>query len=189
MTNKSVVWKFVTGILLIGMFLGLRQLVSAPKNPAMALIPLHLRKPFPIDFTLPGLQGDSTRLINSHGKVILPNFWATWCYPCRTELPWMNAVYRHYQSESFLVLAVESDSRGKETVSPFVNEFGLTFPILLDPRDIVGRRLQMLGILTSYVLDKQGRIAGAEVGARNWNSPSMHRLIDRLLAENNLDAS
>jgi thiol-disulfide isomerase/thioredoxin len=184
-----MVWKFIAGILLIGMFLGLRQLVSTPKNPAMSLIPLHLRKPFPIDFSLPDLQGKSIRLTSLHGKVILLNFWATWCYPCRTELPSMNAVFKHYQSESFLVLAVASDSQGKEIVSPFVNLFGLTFPILLDPQDIVGRRLQIPGIPTSYVLDKQGRTAGTEVGARNWNSPLMHRLIDRLLAENNPDAS
>ena len=189
MTNKSVVWKFTAGSLLIGLFLGLKLLVSAPKNPAMELIPLHSREPFPIDFTLPQLQGGNIRLTRLYGKVILLNFWATWCYPCRIELPSMQAVFQHYQSASFLVLAVASDGRGKETVSPFANQLDLTFPILLDPQDVVGRRLQIPGIPTSYVLDKLGRIAGAEVGARNWNSPSMHRLIDKLLAENNPDAS
>ena len=68
-------------------------------------------------------------------------------------------------------------------MAPFVERLELTFPVLLDPRNVVGTRLQVLGIPTSYLLDKQGRLAGVEVGARNWNEDKMRRLLDRLLAE------
>ena len=70
-----------------------------------------------------------------------------------------------------------------EVVVSFVEEYGLTFPVLLDPRNVVGRRLQVGGIPTSYLLDKRGRIAGLEIGPKDWNSKKMRRLLEQLLAE------
>jgi hypothetical protein len=95
----------------------------------------------------------------------------------------MQALYQDYRDKGFLVLAIATDAGGMGTVAPFVQEQGLTFPVLLDPHNLTGARLQMRGIPTSYVLDKQGRIAGLEVGARDWNAPRVRQLLDQLLAE------
>ena len=123
------------------------------------------------------------RLSDLRGKVVLINFWATWCYPCRTEMPSMEALYQDYRDQDFEILAISIDVKEQAVVVPFVEEFKLTFPVLLDPRNVVGTRLRMGGIPTSYLLDKHGRIAGLEVGPRDWNSQKMRRLLDQLLSE------
>ncbi len=182
-TRLSKGWEITAALVLIGTFLVLQQLASRPKSPSIILSPPDSRQPFPLDFRLSDLKGDTVRLSDFRGKVILLNFWATWCYPCRTEMPSMNAVYQDYRGKEFVVLAIASDAQGKEVVSPFVEEYDLTFPVLLDPQDVVGRRLQISGIPTTYLLDKHGRIAGVESGAQNWNSSKVHRLLDSLIAE------
>ncbi len=182
-TRLSKGWEITAALVLIGTFLVLQQLASRPKSPSIILSPPDSRQPFPLDFRLSDLNGDTVRLSDFRGNVVLLNFWATWCYPCRTEMPSMNAVYQDYRGKEFVVLAIASDAQGKEVVSPFVEEYDLTFPVLLDPQDVVGRRLQISGIPTTYLLDKHGRIAGVESGAQNWNSSKVHRLLDSLIAE------
>jgi cytochrome c biogenesis protein CcmG/thiol:disulfide interchange protein DsbE len=113
----------------------------------------------------------------------LVNFWATWCYPCRTEMPSMQALYQDYHDRGFAILAISSDGQGAEVVAPFVEAYGITFPVLLDPQNVVGTRLHVQGIPMSYVLDTHGRIAGKAMGAKNWNSTKMRGLVEKLLAE------
>ena len=95
----------------------------------------------------------------------------------------MNALYQTYRDKGFELLAISIDVFGKEAVAPFVAEYGLTFPVLLDPQDTVSSQLLGGGIPTSYVLDKRGRIAAVEVGTRDWNSERFRQLLDQLLAE------
>lgn len=189
MTSAPMVWKVLAGVILLGTLIVLRHVTSLPERDELALIPWHDRRPFTVDFTLPNLQGDNVTLSDQHGKVVLLNFWATWCHPCRVEMPSINDLFEHFRAKSFLVMAVASDTQGKDVVAPFAEHYALTFPILLDPQDVVGRRLQLPGIPATYVIDKQGRIAVAAFGAKDWNSPSMHRLINTLLAESSRDAS
>lgn len=183
MTVSSRGWKIVAVIVLIGVYFLLQYLASQPQSPAMIPKALQARQPFPVDFTLPDLQGNSIRLSDFRGQVVLVNFWATWCYPCRAEMPSMQALYQDYHHKGFTILAIASDVQGAEVVAPFVQEYKLTFPILLDPENVVGTRLQVRGIPMSYLLDKHARITGMELGAKNWQSPSMRQLIDALLAE------
>jgi peroxiredoxin len=181
MPRKGV--HLVAALLLIGAYLFLQHMASRPKTPNLTSEGAQARKPFPVDFALPNLQGQTVRLSDLYGQVVLLNFWASWCYPCRTEIPSMNALYQDYQSKGFTILAIASDVQGHDTVAPFAKDYALTFPVLLDPHNVVGTRLQVLGIPTSYVLDKQGRIAAIEMGAKDWNSARVRRLLDRLLAE------
>jgi peroxiredoxin len=181
MTHKGL--KVTAVLLLVGAYLVLQRLASLPKSPTIAPETAPARKLFPIDFTLPNLQGQTVRLSDLRGQVILLNFWATWCSPCRLEMPSMQALYQDYRDRGFAILAVSSDGQGAEVVAPFVEAYGLTFPVLLDPQNVVGMRLRVQGIPTSYLLDKQGRIAGQEMGAKNWHSAKMRRLIETLLAE------
>jgi cytochrome c biogenesis protein CcmG/thiol:disulfide interchange protein DsbE len=175
--------KVTTVLLLVGAYLGLQWIASLPKAPAIVPEPAPDREPFPLDFKLPDLQGNTVRLSDLRGKVVLLNFWATWCVPCRTEMPSMQALYEDYRDQGFTILAISSDVQGEEVVAPFVAEYGLTFPVLLDLENVVGTRLRVQGIPMGYLLDKHGRIAGTEIGAKNWHSATMQRLLDRLLAE------
>ena len=86
------------------------------------------------DFTLPMPDGRRFRLSEHRGKVVFVNFWATWCPPCREEMPSMERLYRRFKSRGFTILALSIDSRGEEVVAPFVKSFALTFPVGLDPR-------------------------------------------------------
>ena len=171
------------GLLLVGAYVFLQWQASLPTAPAIAPEATQIRKPFSVDFTLPDLQDRSTRLSELHGQVVLVNFWATWCYPCRVEIPSMHALYQDYRTKGFEILAIASDVQGKDVVVPFAKEYGLTFPVLLDPQNVVATRLRVHGIPTSYLLDKQGRIAGLEMGSKNWNSAKFRQLLDNLLAE------
>ena len=175
--------KLAAALLLVGAFLFLQRMASLPKAPAIALETAQARGIFPVDFALPDLQGNSVRLSDLRGKVVLINFWATWCYPCRIEMPSMDALYQDYRDKGFEILAISIDVKETEVVVSFVEEYGLTFPVLLAPRNVVGRRLQVGGIPTSYLLDKHGRIAGLEIGPKDWNSKKMRRLLEQLLAE------
>ncbi len=175
--------KLTTAMLLVVAYLLLQRLGYLLSAPDISPGEAWTREVFPIDFTLPDLHGQTTRLSDLRGRVVLINFWATWCPPCRAEMPSMHALYQDYHKKGFEILAITSDVEGKRIVAPFIEKRGFTFPVLLDPRGGVGGRLRVRGIPASYVLDKQGRIVGVEVGARNWNRAEARRLVDRLLAE------
>jgi peroxiredoxin len=175
--------RLLLGLLFVGVYGLLQYLASLPKAPTMAPEAPQTRKKFRADFTLPDLHGQHISLSEFRGRVVLVNFWATWCYPCRAEMPSMEALYQDYKNKGFTILAISSDIHGYDMVAPFVAEYTLTFPILLDPQNMVGTQLQVRGIPMSYLLDKQGRIAGMELGAKNWQSPKVRHLIDQLLRE------
>jgi len=181
----TLVWreKFTLVLLLLVAYLVLQRLGYLLSAPAISPGEVQTRQPFPIDFRLPDLQDQPIRLSDLRGRVVLLNFWATWCPPCRAEMPSMQTLYQAYREKGLEILAISSDVQGKEIVAPFVERLGLTFPMLLDPRNVVGSQLRVRGIPTSYVLDKQGRVVGLEIGARDWNKAAMRRLLERLLAE------
>ena len=183
MARPALQSKVIILLLIFVAYLALRWVSSRPTAPDMIVLPPSNRQPLAATFSLPTLQGDMLHLADLRGQVVLLNFWATWCYPCRTEIPSMNALYRKYQHQPFTIVAVASDAQGADVVAPFAKTHQLTFPILLDPQNHLGSQLNIPGIPTSYLLDKQGRVAGLEVGARDWNSKAVHRLIDTLLAE------
>jgi len=135
------------------------------------------------DFALPGLDGAAFRLSDYRGKVVLLNFWATWCPPCRAEMPSMEKLYQVYRDRGLVILAVSGDRGGKAVVESFVQERGVTFPILLDPANEVFAQYGVRGLPTSYLLDRQGRVVSAEAGARDWNSQAARQVVGALLKE------
>ena len=183
MTGQHLRGKLVLLCLILAVYGVLRWAASRPTEPGLILTPPEQRQPFAIDLTLPALHGPAQPLSTLHGQVVLLNFWATWCYPCRAEMPSMQALYDAYQHADFTILAIASDPQGQSVVGPFAEKHQLTFPILLDTHNAVGAQLQLPGIPTSYLLDKHSRIAGIEIGVRDWNSPSMRRRIEALLDE------
>ncbi len=135
------------------------------------------------DFTLPALGGGTIRLAELKGQVVMLNFWATWCPPCRAEMPAMERLYREYASRGFAIVAIDY-REGPDLVQPFVEELGLTFPIALD-RDgkVTDAKYPTGGLPTTYILDRQGRVVARRIGFADWDSAAARALVETLLAE------
>ncbi len=115
------------------------------------------------DFALTPLDGASISLSQQRGKIVLINFWATWCPPCRAEMPEINAVAQAHPDQ-LIVLAI-NNAEEEARVRQFVSEFQLTFPILLDPDGSVANKYAVLGLPTSFFVDREGIVRAANIGA------------------------
>ena len=138
-------FRIVAVVLLVVVYLVIYKMVAMRREPAMALPRPEERVPFRVDFTLPDVQGHLVRLADLRGRPVLINIWATWCYPCRKEMPSMNALYKDYSAKGLAIVAIATDTGGKPVVTPFIQTYGLTFPVLLDPQNMVGTQLQVPG--------------------------------------------
>lgn len=118
------------------------------------------------DFELTTLDGETVLLSDYQGKKVILNFWATWCPPCKAEMPHMQKFYEKYKDQGVEILAVNltSQDKGVDKVKAFVEENGLTFPILLDEEGEVGQKYQIATIPTSYMIDTKGNIVQTIVG-------------------------
>jgi len=134
------------------------------------------------DFTLKTLKGGTVSLKDYRGRLIFLNFWATWCGPCRAEMPSMQRLWEEFKEEDFVILAINIQEESK-LVSSFMNERGLSFPVLLDEKGKVARSYGIRGIPTTFFLNPEGEIIGKAVGARDWASKESFQLIEELLFE------
>ncbi|HXH02088.1 MAG TPA: TlpA disulfide reductase family protein [Candidatus Competibacteraceae bacterium] len=135
------------------------------------------------DFTLLDVEGRPVRLREFRGKLVFLNFWATWCPPCRLEMPSVQRLYQTFNETAFAMLAVSIDRQGVEAVKPFMDELHLTFPALLDQKSEVARQYGLRGLPTTYLIDQDGRLIGAAVGGRDWSSSEAKTLIAGLLRQ------
>lgn len=135
------------------------------------------------DFTLDRLGGGTVRLADLSGRVVLLNFWATWCPPCRAEMPSMERLYQTYRDRGLIIVAIDYRERPTQ-VSPFVTELGLTFPVAFD-RDgtVTDTRYPTGGLPTTYLIDRRGRAVARKIGFADWDSGSARALVEALLAE------
>ena len=130
---------------------------------------------------VPSLNGKTLRLADYRGKVVFLNFWATWCPPCKEEMPAMERLYQRYRDKGLVVLAVSVDSEGAPIVVPFVKEYKLTFPIGLDPKMTVADRYGVRGLPTSFLVNKTGTLVALALGPREWDGKAGQALIESLL--------
>lgn len=127
---------------------------------------------------------DSISLRESYrGHVTLLNVWATWCAPCRAEMPSMERVFQAYRDQGFRIAAVSVDAGDPEKVRAFQKELGLTFDILHDASGQIQSRFQMIGVPQSFLLDRRGVVRHLALGEEQWDSDSNRALITALLAE------
>ncbi|MEJ2642297.1 MAG: TlpA disulfide reductase family protein [Desulfosarcinaceae bacterium] len=133
------------------------------------------------EFALPGLDGATGRLSDYRGKVVFLNIWATWCAPCREEMPSMQKLYQEMKGLPFEILAVSIDILGAKTVGPFMEELKLSFPALLDPQGTIGRLYGTTGVPETFIINQQGIITAKVIGARNWSAPEAIKTFKNLV--------
>ena len=134
------------------------------------------------DFTLPDLQGQSVSLSNFRGKVVLLNFWATWCGACRSEMPSLEKLYRNHRRDSrFVILTVSVDQQGTSAVQPFVQRTGYDFPVLLDQSNQVSSEYNVGGIPATFIIDGAGEIVWDCAGSLDWSNTDLEYAIQKLI--------
>ncbi|MGE8077971.1 peroxiredoxin family protein [Peribacillus loiseleuriae] len=118
------------------------------------------------DFELTTLSGEQVKLSDYRGKVVILNLWATWCPPCKAEMPEMQGFYEKSRNSDITLLSVNltSQEKDEQAVADFVAKYQLTFPILLDKKDTVGKQYKTLSIPTSYIIDREGIIREKVIG-------------------------
>jgi len=116
------------------------------------------------DFTLTDLNGKSWTLKDLKGKVVLLNFWATWCPPCRKEIPDLETLYRRFGPQGLVILGIDDEEA--EKVKPFIAQQGITYPVLLDPGRKVNTLFQIEGIPKTFVYDREGKIVAQSIDMR-----------------------
>jgi cytochrome c biogenesis protein CcmG, thiol:disulfide interchange protein DsbE len=115
------------------------------------------------DFLLGRLDGSELRLSDLRGQPVVLNFWATWCAPCRTEIPQFVDAYARFRDQGLLVVAVNMQE-GKSIVRPYAEDFGMDFPIVIDVDGEVGDAYRLLGLPVTYFIDREGVVRGAFTG-------------------------
>lgn len=116
------------------------------------------------DFTLTDLQGKAWHLKDLQGKVVVVNFWATWCPPCRKEMPDLEALYDKYREQGLVILAISDEETAK--VSPFIAERKISYPVLFDPGRKVNELYQVEGIPKTFVYDREGKLVAQSIDMR-----------------------
>jgi len=137
---------------------------APPVKEAMAKLEADDQARQKADFTLTDLHGKSWTLSQLRGKVVLVNFWATWCPPCRKEMPDLEALYNRFKSHGLVILAISDEELGK--VQPFIAERKITYPVMLDPGRKVNEMFQVEGIPKSFVYNREGKLVAQSIDMR-----------------------
>ena len=152
----------LVSIVILAVTFGIVWLQSAKYEP------LTVGKEAP-DFVLPNLNVKSVRLSDYRGQVVFLNFWATWCKPCREEMPSMEVLYKNFDRDGLVVLAVSIDRvTTKKDIPPFVSSMNLTFPVLVDSWGQTDKRYKLMGVPETYIIDQQGILREKIIGPRDW---------------------
>ena len=134
------------------------------------------------DFTVPLLGGETLRLRAQRGKPVLVNFWATWCGPCREEMPAMERLYLKHRDRGFVLLAVSVDSDAT-LVRPFLDKLKLTFPVTLDTKMDLANVYGVRALPASFLIDRNGYLTALALGPRPWDNRAAHALVEGMLAQ------
>lgn len=165
-------WIFTLMITAIGCGAGESQAAKSAKPSA---------RPVAADFTLSDLEGNPVRLSSLKGKVVLLDFWATWCPPCREEIPHFRDLYAAYRPNGLEVVGISLDQGGQEVVRPFVKEYQVNYPIVMGDSRVVQAYGGIRGIPTTFLIDKKGQIARRYVGYHS--KETFEQQIQLLLSE------
>jgi thiol-disulfide isomerase/thioredoxin len=142
----------------------------------------------PVEINLKDMHGSMVRFSDFRGKIVFLNFWTTWCPPCREEMPAMEKLHQRLKGGDFVMVGINLQEPAS-LVRAFFKKFKLTFISLLDSDGAVGRTFGIRSIPTTLILDKEGAIMGAALGARKWDSRKAIALFEHLIKERKLRIS
>ncbi len=181
--RKLFVLIFIIGAAFLFEFLGpvLPHLEKGDKEGLLSAASLPQIGQAAPDFTLKDATGKNISLSSLKGRVIMINFWATWCPPCRQEMPSMEMLFQEYNKKGFEILAISSDSQGEKIVKPFMEFYELSFTALMDTDGKVHSAYGITSIPTTYIVDKKGAIAQKFMGPKDWKDKSSKEMIEKLL--------
>lgn len=179
--RSRVMVALVAGLILAAMFL-IVWLQSAKYEP------LTVGKAAP-DFQLPDLNDKEIRLSDYRGKVVFLNFWATWCKPCREEMPSMEVLYKNFEKDGLVILAVSIDRvTTKKEIPPFVKSLNLTFPVLVDSWGQTDKRYKLMGVPETYIIDREGTLREKVIGPRDWTRLDNLQILTQLIKQGSKSA-
>lgn len=135
------------------------------------------------DFTLNTLNGELVKLSDLKGQVVIVNFWATWCPPCREEIPSMMRLNAAMAGKPFRMLCVSIDEGGKLAVEEFFRKSGFSLPVLMDADKRVGKLYGITGVPETFVIDRRGVILKKVVGAMEWDRPDVIAFLNDVLSK------
>jgi peroxiredoxin len=133
------------------------------------------------EFRLDGLSGRKVELKNFKGKIIFLTFWATWCGPCKEEMPSIEALYQRFKGQDFVVLTIAVDLEGAIPVEKFIAKNRYSFYVLIDSKSEILDLYRVEGIPMTFLIDKKGKIIGKALGPRDWKSPEAISLFHQLV--------
>ncbi|HET9607674.1 MAG TPA: TlpA disulfide reductase family protein [Nitrospira sp.] len=143
--------------------------------------PLAVGKPAP-DFSLSDLNDKPYRLSEFRGKVVFLNFWATWCKPCREEMPSMEILNKNFEKDGLVILAVSIDRvTTTKDIPPFVKGMNLTFPVLIDSWGRTDKPYKRMGVPETFIIDQEGIIREIVIGPRDWARVDSLQILTKLL--------
>jgi peroxiredoxin len=146
---------------------GVTEFTAGQRGPAWSLLTL---------------DGRRATLADYRDKLVVLNFWATWCQPCTLEMPTLEALWRRYQDRGLVVLGVSVDrSAPRGLIDPYVKNLRLTFPIMLDPDMATATAWRVSALPATFVIRPGGEVAGIAIGAREWHGEPMQALVERML--------
>lgn len=167
-------------ILFLGIFLFTAgsSLVGASFPESFKIRPSEPQK---VELQLVDLEKKRVRLSDLKGKVILLNFWATWCYPCLAEMPALEKLWNTYREKGFLLITVAVDGEKERVIRNYIKRKGYSFPVLLDPEGKEGERLGVSALPFSILINRQGIKVGEITGSRKWDGKVARTVIEALL--------
>jgi cytochrome c biogenesis protein CcmG/thiol:disulfide interchange protein DsbE len=154
----------ITGIVAAAALLGLVACAPEKPVPSRASVKDVSRRQAAPDFTLKDASGKLVHLADYKGKVVLLDFWATWCGPCKIEIPWLKDFQRQYRDKGFEVIGISMDEEGWQVVKPFVSEVGINYRIVIGDDSTAQLYGGVDALPTAFVIDREGRIAAVHVG-------------------------
>lgn len=185
MNSRSVQWVIIGSLVaLVGV-----GIYSAKEQLAAELFPVKIGNAAPNFHASPMAAGSIEKTIADYkGDVILLNIWATWCGPCRVEMPAIERLYQQLGPKGLKVVAVSIDVAGMENaINAFTDEMKLSFEILHNPQGDIQRRYQTTGVPETFIIGRDGRlrrrVIGAPMGSEAWDAPASIAYLERLLAE------
>jgi thiol-disulfide isomerase/thioredoxin len=165
--------------LILGLLGGIAVLAAALADDAAPLLdPMPDRPPAPA-FDLPGPDGTTHSLAAMQGKPVIVNFWATWCPPCRAEMPSMQRAWEQLKDDDVLLIAINV-GESKADIDAFLAEVPVSFPLPMDETMGVSQAWPMKGLPTTFVVDPEGRLVYRAQGEREWDDPKLLDLVRAL---------